>query len=265
MRQAILGEARKSIVFSGLKQCQGTREHTPSYCRGRGLGVIRRLVGVLWRPRTTLAALVEQPVWVGTWGFILIIWTVLAWSLLSTDIGQQALVDERVRVIEAFGGAVTDEQYRSLQAQLPWWVYAMSGGRFLLNPILTLATAAGLWLAARADQASVRFQQALAIVVHASVVLLIGQVIATPLHYVRESLTSPLNLAAVLPLMEAGTAPARFAGSLDLFALWWAWLLAIGLSVLTRRQTMRYVWSIAMVYAAFAAVVAGLTTAMGSS
>ena len=72
-----------------------------------------------------------------------------------------------------------------------------------------------------------RFSQALAIVVHASVVLLVGQVIATPLHYVRESLTSPLNLAAVLPLMQDGTAPTRFAGTLDLFALWWAVLLGI--------------------------------------
>ena len=70
--------------------------------------MIRRLVGVLWRPRTTLAGLVERPVWVATWGGILIIWALLAGWLLGTDIGQQALVDERVRVIEAFGGAVTD-------------------------------------------------------------------------------------------------------------------------------------------------------------
>ena len=46
--------------------------------------------------------------------------------------------------------------------------------------------------------------QALSIVVHATVVLLIGQVIVTPLHYVRESLTSPLNLAAALPAMDDG-------------------------------------------------------------
>ena len=37
----------------------------------------------------------------GTWAFILIVWAVCGWWLLSTDIGQQALVDERVRVIEA--------------------------------------------------------------------------------------------------------------------------------------------------------------------
>jgi hypothetical protein len=92
----------------------------------------------------------------------------------------------------------------------------------------------------------------------------VGQLIATPLHYVRESLTSPLNLAAVLPLMEAGTAPTRFAGTLDLFALWWAVLLAMGLSVLTGRQTSRYLWSIAALYVVFAAVVAVLTSTTGS-
>jgi Yip1-like protein len=226
--------------------------------------VIRRLVGVFWRPRTTFVALIERPAWVGTWAFILICWAVVGGWLLSTDVGQQALIDERVRVIEAFGGAVSDAQYRSLQAQLPWWIYATSGGRFLLNPALTLAVATGLWLMARADGVRARFTQALSIVVHASLVLLLGQLVATPIHYVRETLTSPLNLATVLPLMEDGTAPTRFAGSLDLFALWWAVLLAIGLSVLTRRQVMRYVWSIAAIYAVFATVVTGLTAAGAS-
>ena len=42
-------------------------------------------------------------------------------------------------------------------------------------------------------RAATRFSQALAIAVHSSVVLVIGQLVATPLHYVRESLTSPLN------------------------------------------------------------------------
>ena len=130
---------------------------------------------------------------------------------------------------------------------------------------MTLAAAVGLWLVARADGAAVRFQQALSLAVHASVVLLLGQLLATPLHYMRESLTSPLNLAAVLPLMEDGTIAARVAGSLDLFALWWAALLAMGLSVLTGRRTSRYVWPIAALYVALAAVAAAVTTAMGGS
>ena len=37
--------------------------------------------------------------------------------LLSTPVGRQALVDERVRVIEALGGRVDDAAYAALQAQ----------------------------------------------------------------------------------------------------------------------------------------------------
>ena len=48
---------------------------------------------------------------------------------------------------------------------------------------------------ARLDGASVPYATALAIAVHASVVLALQQIVATPLHYVRESLTSPTNLA----------------------------------------------------------------------
>ena len=179
--------------------------------------MIRRLVGVLWRPRTILAALVERPVWVGTWAFILIVWAVLGGWLLSTrhgPAGAHRRTRSRRRGVwrQLCRTSSIDRYWRNRRGGST----LTSGGRFLLNPVLTLAAAAGLWLVARAEQASARFSQALSIVVHASVVLLLGQLVATPLHYVRESLTSPLNLAAVLPLMEDGTAPTRFAGSLDL-------------------------------------------------
>jgi len=102
-------------------------------------------------------------------------------------------------------------------------------------------------------------------VVHASVVLLLGQLITTPLHYVRESLTSPLNLAAVLPAMDDGTVLARFFGSLDFFVIWWCVLLAIGLAALTRRNISRYAVALAGLYMGFAAVMAATIAVMGGS
>jgi hypothetical protein len=107
--------------------------------------------------------------------------------------------------------------------------------------------------------------QAIAVAVHASVPLVIGQVIATPLHYVRESLTSPLNLAAILPLMEEGTLPARFFGTIDLFAVWWAGLIALGLATWTGRRARDYAWRIAALFVAFAAVTAATIAAMGGA
>jgi hypothetical protein len=134
-----------------------------------------------------------------------------------------------------------------------------------LTPLATALVAVVLWAVARSEGVPARFAQTLAIAVHASVVLLLGQVLATPLHFVRESLTSPLNFAAILPLMEEGTLPARFFGSLDIFAVWWAALLAVGLSVLTGQRVGRYGKPLAAVYVGFAAVISAMIAVMGGS
>jgi hypothetical protein len=228
-----------------------------------GNWVIRRLAGVVLRPRTVMAELVRRPVWLGTWVFILVVATACGTALLATDVGQQALVDERVRVVEAFGGTVNDATYATLLAHPPWWVYWTSGGRLLLTPVWTLAVAGVAWVVARADAPTATLTQALAIVVHASVVLALGQLVATPLHYVRESLTSPLNLAAILPGMEDGTVPARVFGAIDIFAVWWLALVAIGLSALTGRSARKYVGWFGAVYLGFAVIMAGVIAAVG--
>lgn len=227
--------------------------------------MIRRLAGVVLRPRATLAALVAVPAWAATWSVILTVWAVCGGWLLYTDIGKQALVDERVRVIESFGGTVSDADYAALQAAPPWWVYFTSGGRLLLLPATTLAVAAMIVVIVRAAGVTATLHQGLAVAVHVSVPLFIGQIVATPIHYVRESLTSPLNLAAVLPLMEAGTVQARLFGTIDLFAMWWAGLLALGLAVLTGRQASHYAWRLAALFLVFAAVSATLSVAMGGA
>ena len=227
--------------------------------------MIRRLAGVVLRPRSTMAELVSRPVWVGTWVFILIVAALCGTALLATEVGQQALVDERVRVVEAFGGTVDDPTYAALQARPPWWVYLISGGRLLLTPEWTLLMAVVCWVVAHAQQPSATLTQALAIVVHASVVLVMGQLVATPLHYVRESLTSPLNLAAVLPGMQEGTLAARMFGAIDMFALWWLALIAIGLSTLTGRAARTYFMWFGAVYLGFAAVMAGVIAVIGGT
>lgn len=231
----------------------------------QGTGVIARIAGTVRHPRATFAALVKAPTWAALWSLILGICIVNGATLLSTDVGRQAVVDERVRVIEGLGGSVSDAEYAALQARPPWWVYLTSGGRLLLTPPMTLLAAAGLWLVARLERAPVSMGQVLALAVHASIVLVIGQLVATPFHVVRESLTSPLNVAALLPGVGDGTLGARFFGTLDLFALWWAGLLALGLSVLTTRRFARYAWPMAGLFVGFAGLVAAIIAATGGA
>jgi hypothetical protein len=226
---------------------------------------MRRIAGVLVHPRSTMAALLAAPSWLTAWAVVLLVWLVPAGWLLSTDVGRQALVDERVRQVEAFGGRIDDAAYAALQQSPPLAAYFSSGGRLLLAPPVTVAVAAGLALLARLDGAILSAHAALAVSVHAAVVLALQQLVATPLHYLRESLTSPTNLAVFLPMLEDGTVGARLFGAVDLFGLWWIWLLAIGVAAATGRPARRYLTRLLVVYLAMAAGVAAVMALAGGS
>lgn len=221
-----------------------------------------RVAGVLFRPRKRLAEIVARPTWAVPWVLILVVWAGCGAWLLSTAVGRQALVDERVRVVEAFGGTISDAEYARLQQTAPWLSYFTSGGRPLLAPPVTLLVGLALWVVCRAKAS---FTQALAVVVHASAVLALGQIVATPLHYGRESLTSPFNLASMLPFLDEGTAPARVLGAVDVFAIWWLWLIAVGGSLLSDRPARVLLFRALGVYGGIAAALAAFQALSGGS
>jgi hypothetical protein len=199
----------------------------------------------------------------GAWAVLLVAWGAAAWMLLGGPVGRQALVDERVRVVEAVGGTVDDAAYDGLQAAPPYWIYFSSGGRALLFPAVTLAVGAGLylWLGRR----GAGWLASLSVAVHASVALVAQQLVTTPLHFVRESLTSPFNLAALLPFFDEGSLPARFFGTVELFGLWWVWLLAAGCAALAGRPARNFVLPLLGVYVGVAGAIAALVVLTGGS
>lgn len=228
-----------------------------------------RLVGTLTAPRRTmtLAAGLGGGSVLVTWVAVLVIaFGPGAW-FLTTPVGRQALVDERVRVSEALGAVVDDGAYAALQAHPPISAYFTSGGRFLLAPVVPLLVGAGLWLWARLrrDGRRVTFLAALSVSVHASVPLALQQLLALPFHVVRESLASPFNMAALLPLFDEGSPPARFLGTIELFGLWWVLLLALGASALSGRPARRVLGPFVAAYVGAAAVIAGAVVLLGGS
>ena len=229
---------------------------------------MRRVTGVLVHPRATMAEVVRHPAFITTWTVVLLVVAVCGGLLLSTPVGQQALVDERVRVTEAVGGRVDDATYDGLQTDPPVSIYLTSGGRLLVTPPVTVAVAFGLMVLARLDRSGgaggrVTFVTALAIVVHATVVLAVQQVVFTPLHYAYESLTSPTNVAGLLRLFDEGSWPQRLLGAVDVFGLWWMWLLAVGVAAATGRPARRYVWRLLAVYVGVAMIVAAVFAVLG--
>lgn len=239
---------------------------------------MRRVTGVVVRPRSTMAEVVRHPAFISTWVVALLAVVVCGGLLLSTPVGQQALVDERVRVTEALGMRVDDASYARLQANPPLSAYLTSGGRLLLTPPVTILVAAGLLVLARLDGAVLSFATVLAIAVHATVVLALQQIVTTPLHYAYESLTSPTNVASILRVFDEGTWPARLFGTIDVFGLWWMWLLSVGLAAATARaaplddargspelsrRSRRYWWRLVAVYLGVAALVAAVFAVTG--
>ena len=224
---------------------------------------MRRVTGVLMHPRATMAEVVRHPAFITTWVVVLLALIVCGGLLLSTPVGRQALVDERVRVTEALGGRVDDAAYARLQAAPPYSIYLTSGGRLLLTPPVTIAVALGLMVLARLERAALSFAAALAVSVHATVVLALQQIIVTPLHYAQESLTSPTNVAGLLRMFDEGTWPARLFGTIDVFGLWWMWLLSLGLAAATGKPARRYVWRLVAVYVGVAAIVAAVFAVLG--
>jgi len=205
----------------------------------------------------------RHPAFITTWVLVLLALAVCGGLFLSTEVGRQALVDERVRVTEALGARIDDAEYARLQGDPPFLVYLTSGGRLLLTPPITLLAAFGLMVLARIDGASVSIKSALAITVHATLVLALQQVVATPLHYVQESLTSPTTVAGLLRTFDEGSWPARLFGTIDVFGLWWVWLLSLGLAAATGKPARRYGWRLLAVYVGVAAVVAAAFAVFG--
>ncbi len=225
-----------------------------------------RLLALVTSPRTAMVAAARLSVGrvLVTWLVLLALWAAAGAALLGTPIGRQALVDERVRMVESVGGRIDDAAYARLQAAPPTWVYFASGGRMLLTPAVTLAVAAGFFLWLRRSR-PVTFVQCLSISVHATWVLVLQQLVVTPLHLVRESLTSPFNLAALLPFFDEGSTAARFLGTVEVFGLWWIVLLALGGAVLAGRRARAFIGPLVGVYAGVAAVLAGALLLTGGS
>lgn len=223
---------------------------------------MRRIAGLFWHPRSTMAEVVQSPAFIPTWIALLVLVTSCGGLLLSTRVGRQALVDERVRIAESLGDRVDDAAYAAWQARPPYEVYLTSGGRVWLFPAVTVLVAAGLVGLAALDGASMRYSAALAVSVYASLALAVQQLVATPISYVRESLSSATTLASLLPVDE-GTWGSRALGAVDVFGIWWLMLLAFGLSAATGRPARRYLWRVLAAYAGVAAVAATVVAVLG--
>jgi Yip1 domain len=227
-------------------------------------GLLARCAGVLVSPRRTLVGVAARPDWVGVLLLTSLIATLCAGGFRLTAVGRQATLDQQVRTVESFGRHLTDAQYGTLQ-RLDRYAAPMAAAQGLVGTPLSVFVVAVLLYAffnARAGRRA-RFVEVFAVVAHAGVVLAVQQLVVLPLDYVRQTLASPANLSAVIPVFDQGSFLAGLTGSLDLFRLWWIVVVALGLGAVYRRRSGPIVLGLCGVYLAIGVVLAAIQVATG--
>jgi hypothetical protein len=176
----------------------------------------------------------------------------------ATEVGQLALVDQWERTALAFGQAVDDTRYSDLLAWSRLGPAVAAGNALLAGPGLALAVSLLVFVWLRARVKTVSYSQVLAVVVHAGVVLAVGRMVAAPLVYARETTASATTVGAWFPSLDEASPVARFLGALDLFTLWWAVVLGIGVAVLSGQRARTCAAWIVSVYVGIALIAAAV-------
>jgi hypothetical protein len=181
---------------------------------------------------------------------------------LSTEVGQQATLDNQVRQLESFGRTVSDAQYQQMERMAPYARYFAAGFQLVLLPVMALMAAGvafAVFNAALGGDAT--FKQVYAVVVHSGVILPLQALFGLPLAYARETLSSATSLAVFFPFLDENTFAAQLLGSIDLFLIWWIVSLAIGLGVLYRKRTGTIATTLLVIYVVIGLIIAAIKTA----
>jgi Yip1-like protein len=222
-------------------------------------GLAARVVGVLFSPRRTYAAVAARPRSLGVLLTVALLGALTTFAFLSTDVGQQATFDQQLRTMESFGIRQSEAAVQRLEDGLPRARYFGAVGQIVFFPLAALIVsgiAYGVFTAvAGADRT---FRQVFAVVAHSGVVIAVSQLFTLPLDYARETLSSPTNLGVFLPFLDDASFPARLLGVIDLFHLWWMLSLAIGLAVLYRRRTQPVAATVFSVYLVVVLIIAAI-------
>ena len=213
------------------------------------------MVGVIRRPRATFEALKIAPRAASVLLVTFAVTALLSAALLETSVGRLALLDQWERTAVAFGQGVSEEQYAAMRAASENGALYGIATAFAAGPILAVAVAGLLYAGFRLVGGGATFRQVLSIVAHAGVILMLRQVIATPVVYARETLANPATFGLFFTVLEEASPLARLLGVIDLFVIWWIVVLAIGMSVLYQRPARRLAVIFAGVYLLLAVLV----------
>jgi hypothetical protein len=180
-----------------------------------------------------------------------------------TERGRAAALEMQVQQMETFGMEVTDEVYQQMaqrsQSNLTGYIAIVSV--IIVLPIGAVIITALLWVVFNTVMGgTASFKHVMAIVVHSQVISVLGALFAAPIMYARGVMSSGVaNLGALLPMLDETSFLAKLLGMIDLFAIWWVMVLAIGLAALYKKKAGSIATGLFVFYGLIALVIAFFT------
>jgi hypothetical protein len=229
----------------------------------KGPGLINRILGVVFSPRATYAAVAARPRALGVLLFTIVVVAGATSAFLSTAPGQQALRDQmdvQVRMAESMGFTINDQAYAAMEQGLERAVYTTPISQALFIPIINAVIAVVFMVVfSMLMGGDGTYKQVFAVVAHAGVITALQVLFTMPLSYATSRFATA-NLAVFVPMLEESTFTATFLSYIELFRLWGCINLAIGIGVLYKRRTFGIAASLIGIYVVGAAVVAMLAS-----
>ena len=221
------------------------------------VGLLSRFIGIITAPRATFQSVAAHPGWLGMFAVTVAITVLCTSGPMFTEWGQQAALDQNVRMMESIGQTIDDAAYARMQMGMRFAAYTSGIAIIVLSPIMLVITSAIFYVIfSVAMGGNATFKQQIAVNVHAGVIPTLALLFATPLNYARGSLTSTTNFAVFFPMLDENSFLARVLGLIDLFWIWYVIVLAIGLGVLYKRRTQPVAIVLLTVYALIAVCIA---------
>jgi hypothetical protein len=216
-----------------------------------------RIVGVIFSPGDTYRSIAAHPRVLGVLAVTTVVMAASVFVFLSTETGQNAVLDQQIQLMDSFRFNVPDEMYDRFEEMAGRQRYFAGASILVMSPVICALVAGIMMLVFNvALGGDATFKQAYAVAAHSQVLLAIQQLFILPLNYLRETMSSATTLAVFVPMLEETTFLARLLGWIDLFRIWWLVSLAIGAAVLYKRKSGPIAWTLLGLYLAFALVVA---------
>jgi hypothetical protein len=226
-------------------------------------GLLARAIGVITTPGATLAQVARTPKVAGMLFLVAVLIGVAQGLPQFTERGRAAALEMQVQQMETFGMEVTDEVYQQMaqrsQSNLTGYIAIVSV--IIVLPIGAVIITALLWVVFNTVLGgTASFKHVMAIVVHSQVISVLGALFAAPIMYARGVMSSGVaNLGALLPMLDETSFLAKLLGMIDLFAIWWVMVLAIGLAALYKKKAGSIATGLFVFYGLIALVIAFFT------